>query len=315
MELTDFNKLSLPECCSSLVSDEEISRVFDIALREDGLEHGDITTMSIVPEGREVSADLVARAPGVLAGLSLLHRAADLSPLSGRLQIDPVRSDGDRVSAGDVLGSVCGAWREVLACERVLLNLLSRLCGVATRTDCFVQAVHAVASGVQVCDSRKTTPGLRHMEKYAVACGGGCLHRVGLDDAVMYKDNHLASIPEADLGSALVDAISMARADRPLRFVCVEVDRLDQLDVVLELDSGLVDIVLLDNMTPDQLRDAVARRDASQRSIALEASGGVTLETIADIAVTGVERIAVGSITHGVKWLDIGMDIHPDGAC
>jgi len=199
----------------------------------------------------------------------------------------------------------------VLTFERTLLNLVSRLCGIATRTATFVATA---GGGALVTDSRKTTPGLRRFEKYAVACGGGYLHRLGLDDAVMYKDNHLAAVPEADLAAALSDAIRRARADRPLRFTCVEVDRLDQLDVVLGLDAGLVDIVLLDNMDPDTLREAVSRRDAAGSRVVLEASGGVTLETIAAIAATGVERIAVGSITHGATWLDIGLDIPaPDG--
>jgi nicotinate-nucleotide pyrophosphorylase (carboxylating) len=309
MALTDFNSLSIEDCAGALVSDAELSRLMAAALAEDGIDAGDISTLTIVPDGRPVTAELVARESGILAGMALLERAVSLAPMDGRLQVEVLIEDGQAIDAGDVIGRLAGTWRDVLTCERTALNLLSRLCGVASRTARFVSAVHAVAPDVKVCDSRKTTPGLRFVEKYAVRCGGGHLHRIGLDDAVMYKDNHLASIPEDRLSSVLTDAILDARGQRALRFVCIEVDRLEQLDVVLALDDGLVDIVLLDNMDCDMLVESVARRDASGRRIALEASGGVTFETVADIARTGIDRIAVGSITHGVKWLDIGLDI------
>ena len=312
MTLTDFNSLSLEDCGAALVTDAELSRLMVVTLAEDGVEAGDISTLTIVPEGRSVTAELVVRESGVLSGMALLARAAALDPMNGRLHIDVLVKDGEAVDAGAVIGRVSGRWRDVLTCERTVLNLLSRLCGVATRTARFVGAVHAVSSEVKVCDSRKTTPGLRFVEKYAVRCGGGYLHRIGLDDAVMYKDNHLASIPPAQLPGVLTDAITAARRERALRFVCIEVDRLDQLDMVLGLDAGLVDIVLLDNMDCDTLVEAVARRDASGRGIALEASGGVTFDTVVDIARTRVDRIAIGSITHGVKWLDIGLDIKVD---
>ncbi len=311
MEPIDLNTLSLPDRGLALVPDGEVTRVLTSAIEEDGVLRGDITTLSIVPEGREVVAEFVSRDPGVLAGMDLLVRASTLAPLADRVRIEACCADGEGITAGQTIGRLHGTWREVLSFERTLLNLVSRLCGVATRTARFVEAA---GDGVLVCDSRKTTPGLRLMEKYAVACGGGHLHRLGLDDAVMYKDNHLASVPGSSLASALADAIGRARADRPLRFVCIEVDRLDQFDEVLGLAPGLVDIVLLDNMDPDTLRKAVARRDTAGSSIALEASGGVALETIGAIAGTGVERIAVGSITHGVTWLDIGLDIQPPGA-
>jgi len=306
MEPIDLNTLSLPDRGLALVSDGEVTRVLTSAIEEDGVLRGDITTLSIVPEGLEVVAEFVSRDPGVLAGMDLLVRASQLEPLAGRVRIEACCVDGERIAAGQTIGRLHGTWRDVLTFERTLLNLVSRLCGVATRTARFVEAA---GDGILVCDSRKTTTGLRLMEKYAVACGGGHLHRLGLDDAVMYKDNHLAAVPGSTLASALADAIGRARDDRPLRFVCVEVDRLDQLDEVLALEPGLVDIVLLDNMDADTLRKAVARRDTVGSSITLEASGGVTLETIAAIAGTGVERIAVGSITHGVTWLDIGLDI------
>ena len=311
MDTIDLNKLTLPDRGLALVPDAELTRVLTTAVEEDGVLRGDITTESIVPEGRNVVAEFVSRSPGMLAGMDLLVRASQLEPLMGRVRIEACAADGQPIATGQTVGRLHGSWRDVLAFERTLLNLVSRLCGVATRTATFVATS---GGGALVTDSRKTTPGLRRLEKYAVACGGGYLHRLGLDDAVMYKDNHLAAVPESELASALSDAIRHARADRPLRFTCVEVDRLDQLDVVLGLDAGLVDIVLLDNMDPDTLREAVSRRDGAGSRVALEASGGVTLETIAAIAATGVERIAVGSITHGATWLDIGLDIASEAA-
>ncbi|MAB82965.1 MAG: nicotinate-nucleotide diphosphorylase (carboxylating) [Phycisphaerae bacterium] len=309
METIDLNKLALPDRGLALVPDGELTRVLASAIEEDGVLRGDITTSSIVPEGREVVAEFVSRDSGVLAGMDLLVRASQLAPLAGRVRIEACLEDGRLITSGQVVGRIHGTWRDVLTFERTLLNLVSRLCGVATRTARFVAAA---GNGVLVTDSRKTTPGLRLMEKYAVACGGGYLHRIGLDDAVMYKDNHLAAVAPESLASTLSEAIRRARADRSLRFICVEVDRLQQLDVVLSLDMGLVDIVLLDNMDPSTLREAVRRRDACESRMLLEASGGVTLETVAAIAATGVERIAVGSITHGATWLDIGLDIQID---
>jgi nicotinate-nucleotide pyrophosphorylase (carboxylating) len=219
--------------------------------------------------------------------------------------------DGQPVHAGDVLGCLRGYWRDLLSLERVFLNLLSHLSGIATMTSRYVDAVRG--TGAQVCDSRKTTPGLRSLEKYAVACGGGCLHRIGLHDALMFKDNHLASVPPDAMADLLAAAIDVAREDRPLRFACVEVDDLDQFRSVLEIQENRVDIVLLDNMNPARLREAVSLRNASSSSILLEASGGITLDTIAAVAATGIDRISVGALTHGARWMDIGLDIHVDG--
>ena len=311
MDTIDLNKLDLSDRGLVLVPDAELTRLLELALEEDGVPRGDISSLSIVPDGRDVVADFVTRDAGVLGGMELLVRASQVPPLAGRVRGEACMADGQPISPGQTIGRLHGAWRDVLSLERTLLNFLSQLCGVATRTARFV----AIAGGgVLVTDSRKTTPGLRRFEKYAVACGGAYLHRLGLDDAVMYKDNHLAAVPPDELGVELAEAIRRARADRSLRFTCVEVDRLDQLDVVLGLDAGLVDLVLLDNMDVETLREAVSRRDAGGSRIQLEASGGVTLETIAAIATTGVERIAVGSMTHGATWLDIGLDISPEDA-
>ena len=201
--------------------------------------------------------------------MELLVRASQIPPLAGRVRVEACVADGQPISPGQTIGRLHGAWRDVLTLERTLLNVLSQLCGVATRTARFV----AIAGGgVLVTDSRKTTPGLRRFEKYAVACGGAYLHRIGLDDAVMYKDNHLAAVPPDVLGVELAEAIGVPGRSS-LRFTCVEVDRLDQLDVVLGLDAGLVDLVLLDNMDVRR-SEAVSRRDAGGSRIQLEPRAG-----------------------------------------
>ena len=206
---------------------------------------------------------------------------------------------------GDVVGTLSGSLRGILAVERVLLNLLTHLSGIATLTAAYVAQV--AGTSADIYDTRKTIPGLRDLAKYAVACGGGCNHRMGLHDAVLVKDNHIAHIAPAELPGALARMVVAARAAKPRpTFVEIEVDTLDQLRAVLPTGP---DIVLLDNMAPDQLRDAVALRNAAAPGVLLEASGGVTLETVGAIARTGVDRIAVGALTHSAPALDLGLDI------
>jgi nicotinate-nucleotide pyrophosphorylase (carboxylating) len=219
-------------------------------------------------------------------------------------------NDGDAVVSGTIAGELGGSARDMLVCERPLLNLLSRLAGIATLTQKYVEQI--VGTGARIYDTRKTTPGWRRLEKYAVRCGGGHNHRTGLFDAILIKDNHLALAAGQDLSPA--DAVRRARdflqqiaaqrsGERLL--VEIEIDRLDQLDDVL---VAAPDIVLLDNMSPATLREAVARRNALAPTIQLEASGGVTLATVREIALTGVERISVGALTHSATALDIGLD-------
>ena len=166
-----------------------------------------------------------------------------------------------------------------------------------------------VGPSAEICDTRKTTPGMRRLEKYAVRCGGGTMHRVGLYDAALYKDNHLAALPEDSWAARLGEAITSARRDHQLTFVEVEVDTLRQLEEVLTLPAGLVDIVLLDNMSSGSLQRAVELRNERRSELKLEASGGVTLESVRAIAESGVDRISVGAITHSAPWLDIGLDL------
>lgn len=263
------------------------------ALLEDLGRAGDLTTNAIVPEGQQTATVLAARQPGVVAGL-------DLAALAFRL-IDPAieivceRHDGATVAAGDVIASICGPARGILTAERVALNFLSRLSGIATATAGMVAAVHGYKAKI-VC-TRKTTPGLRALEKYAVRTGGGANHRFGLDDAVLIKDNHIA------IAGGIRPAVERARAGiGHLVRIELEVDTLTQLEEALELG---IDAVLLDNMTNEQLSSAVAMVAGR---IVTEASGRVNSATAPAIAATGVDLISVGWLTHSAPILDIGLD-------
>lgn len=274
---------------------------------EDGLNRGDVTTNSIVSPTDRVVASIVARDTLIVSGLEPLARGFSTPPLAGRVTLHADVAEGSLATPGTCIGRLEGGRRSVLAAERTILNLLGRLSGVAVMTGKFVKAVEQWPA--VVCDTRKTTPGLRLWEKYAVACGGGTLHRLGLHDAALYKDNHLVGIPESDLASRLDQAIREARVTPDLSFVEVEVDTLEQFDAVLSLEPGLVDIVLLDNMPGELMAEAVQRRDLSGSGILLEASGGLDLETAAAAAASGVDRIAVGAVTRHALIVDVGLDI------
>lgn len=284
------------------------SDLVERALAEDLGRAGDRTSDAVIPEAAVASGRIVARRAGRIAGLPVA--LAVFARLDSRLEVRLHAADGDAVAAGTLLAEVSGPARPLLAGERVCLNLLGRLSGIATATRAFVDAV--AGSRASIVDTRKTTPGLRGLEKYAVRCGGGWCHRLGLHDAVLIKDNHLAGLTAREVGERVREAAArvraMRQAGREVRFVEVEVDSLEQLEAVLCVGADLVDVVLLDNMPTATLREAVQRRDAAGAPIELEASGGVTLETIREIAKTGVERISTGSITHHAVWLDVGMD-------
>jgi nicotinate-nucleotide pyrophosphorylase (carboxylating) len=301
--MLDLNALPLPDLFAVLTADSSLRRVLDAAFAEDLGEAGDITSESIIAAGQRAKAVLATRREGVVAGLEVVKQIAEERGFDCGMLL----SDGDRVNAGAVLARLEGDLRTLLRTERVMLNILGRLCGIATLTRRYADAISGTKA--QICDTRKTTPGLRSLEKYAVRSGGGTLHRIGLFDAALYKDNHLAGIAANDLAAKLSDAIRSVRERHQVRFVQVEVDTLEQLEVLLNMDRGLVDMVLLDNMSNEQLRDAVTRRDAKAPHVLLECSGGVTLERVRSIAATGVDRISVGALTHGATWLDIGMDI------
>jgi len=272
-----------------------------LALAEDLGEAGDVTSLSTIPADRAGRATFAVRTPGVVCGLPVI--ALVLGQLHAAVAVTLHVADGTPCERGTRLATVEGPLRAILTAERTALNFLQRLSGVATLTRKYVDAVAGLP--VALLDTRKTTPGWRLLEKYAVRRGGGTNHRVGLYDGVLIKDNHLAGMP--DPRTAVTDAIAAARSHPASRHlpIEVEVDTLDQLDEALASRPA---IVLLDNMTNEQLRDAVARRNAVAPGVLLEASGGVNLATVRGIAETGVERISVGAITHSATALDIGLD-------
>ena len=275
-----------------------IEPVVRMALAEDLGRAGDMTAQACIPEGARMKAAFAARKPGVLAGIDAVRLT--VLALDPKATVDVRLSDGAAFEAGAVLAVVEADARAFLSAERTALNLLGRLSGVATLTRAYVEAV--AGTKTRIADTRKTTPGLRALEKHAVACGGGINHRFGLDDAILIKDNHVAVCGGAG------EAVRRARAFAPhLMKVEVEVDGLDQLDAVLALiDEGAApDVVMLDNFSLADLRTAVARVAGR---ITLEASGGVDLTTVRGIAETGVDVISVGALTHSAPVLDIGLD-------
>jgi nicotinate-nucleotide pyrophosphorylase (carboxylating) len=282
-----------------------------LAVREDLGEAGDWTTRSLVPEDAVGRAAVVARQAGAIAGLPAVEMT--LRAVEPRLSWSPACEDGRHVAAGERLGVIDGPARGLLSAERLVLNLLGRLSGIATLTRQYVAAV--AGTGARIYDTRKTTPGWRRLEKYAVRCGGGWNHRGGLFEAVLIKDNHLALGAQGRGAARYTPAEAVERARRCVQqcaadagrgmIVEVEVDTLEQLDAVLPVGP---DLVLLDNMPPEMLRAAVARRDACGRAIELEASGGVNMATVRRIAESGVERISVGALTHSAVSLDIALD-------
>lgn len=315
--MVDLNALPLPELYAELARTGLVTRLLELARDEDlgdarSPTRGDITSEAAVPPGERGEARVVCRREGVAAGLALVADALRL--LGPACRFDPHARDGDELAPGATMGVVAGPLQEILAAERTLLNLVGRLSGVATLTRRYVEAIAREAPGAaaRLFDTRKTTPGLRVLEKYAVRCGGGMCHRLALHDAVLIKDNHLAHVPGGELARRVAAAARAARAMRPagaLRFVEVEVDGLEQLARVLSVEPGLIDIVLLDNMPPERLREAVAMRDRAAARVELEASGGVTLETVGAIARTGVERISCGAITHSAPTVDVALDV------
>ena len=283
----------------------ELARDEDLGEGADADEVGDVTSAATIDPSATCRGRVVLREAGVVAGLAAVPTVLEV--FAPDVAIEMHMRDGDRGDAGTSLATLVGPTRQVLAAERTMLNLVGRSCGIATRAAAFVAAAGAEDTrGVGVYHTRKTTPGLRMLEIYAARCGGARLHRAGLYDAVLVKDNHVAGV--GDLAKRLGPALAGVRDRHELMFVEVEVDSLVQLRDVLSIPEGAIDIVLLDNMTTDQLREAVGVRDRTRPDVRLEASGGVTLDTSGAIAAAGVERISIGSITHGARALDVGLD-------
>jgi nicotinate-nucleotide pyrophosphorylase (carboxylating) len=275
-----------------------VDPVVRAALAEDLGRAGDITAAACVPAGVRMAARFAARKPGRIAGLDCARLA--IAALDPSATFDVKIADGEDAPAGGVLAVVEADARALLSAERVALNLLGRLSGVATLTAAHARAIEG--TGARITCTRKTTPGLRALEKYAVRCGGGINHRYGLDDAILIKDNHIAAC--GGIGPALQRAKAAAGH---LVKIEIEVDTLAQLDEALAFweSNGSPDVVLLDNFPLDDLRLAVIR---AKRKVLLEASGGVTLETVRAIAETGVDVISSGALTHSAPVLDIGLD-------
>lgn len=263
---------------------------------EEDLGHGrDITSECLIPLSEQATATLVAREEGILCGLMLALSAFSLTDIDFDMTVH--KQDGDALEPGDVIAEITGPARALLTAERVALNFLTHLSGIATLTNQYVEEIKG--TGAEICDTRKTIPGLRMFQKYAVSIGGGANHRFGLDDAILIKDNHIAIA--GGISQALDQAHMLAGHMVKIE---IEVDTLEQLQEVLE--NGKADVVMLDNMAPDMLKEGV---EMVNGTMAIEASGGVNMKTVRAIAETGVHYISVGALTHSAPSLDIGLDI------
>jgi nicotinate-nucleotide pyrophosphorylase (carboxylating) len=271
-----------------------------LALEEDLLPLGDLTA-SLLPASTVGEAAFVSRAGGVLAGTACAIETC--RQVDGELEVTFRLDDGDVVSPGEVIGTVRGRWASIVTAERTSLNFLCHLSGVATLTSRYVEAATVRNPGCRILDTRKTTPGLRALEKAAVRAGGGTNHRGSLSEGVLVKDNHLGK-------ASITDAVLRALELWPGRMIEVECDRIDQVAEAVEAGATLV---LCDNMTPAQLRECVdlvrAHPRGQARSVLVEASGGVTLETVGDLAAAGADFVSVGALTHSAAILDIGLDL------
>lgn len=282
----------------------KVKPLIDLAVAED-MGQGDVTSELLFPDDDRARAYLVSREEIVVCGMGLA--AEVLRRYDPRLTLKVHIQDGEIGHIGSRLGTVQGPLRPMLSAERVVLNFIQRLSGIATTTNKFVQAIRGTKA--RIYDTRKTLPGWRMLEKYAVRCGGGCNHRIGLYDGVLIKDNHLAELGR-HFQPRLHRIIEEARTKKNVQFIAVEVDHVDdQLNYVLEVPG--IDIVLLDNMGQWQLRHAVEMRDqmcGKGNKPLLEASGNINLYNVAAVARSGVDRIAVGALTHSAAIVDIGMD-------
>jgi nicotinate-nucleotide pyrophosphorylase (carboxylating) len=291
--------------------EDDLPQIVRLAVREDLDRFQDWTTVSLVDSAAKGRAAIVARQAGVIAGLRALSLVVD--EMHAAIDVDLKAADGNEVAAGATVAELRGNARDLLTCERPLLNIVGRLSGIATLAREYTRRIAGTAA--RIYDTRKTTPGWRRLEKYAVRCGGGHNHRTGLFDAILIKDNHLALFGNEAKGTP-ADAVRSARKFLQTMdavfipagvLLEVEVEQLEVLEDVLRAGP---DIVLLDNMPPDELRAAVEIRNRIAPGIELEASGGVSLETVRDIALCGVDRISAGGLTHAARWLDVALDWH-----
>jgi nicotinate-nucleotide pyrophosphorylase (carboxylating) len=290
---------------------EQLRDLILLAKRED-LGDDDVTSRLFVPEGKIGVGTLIQQEVGIACGLPIIQMVCQA--YDERLRVEQIPGFHMELIEGRMSESrrtpllrLRGPLRSLLAAERVILNFLQRMGGVATQTQRFVRRV--AGTGARIYDTRKTIPGFRLLDKYAVLCGGGQNHRMGLFDGLLVKDNHVAALPLKDMAAELSRVVRQSRAEAPDRFVELEVDTFEQFREALKVDG--VDVILLDNMDCPSMEAAVQLRDAAGRrgQVALEASGGVTLETVRSIANTGVERVAVGALTHSALALNIGLEV------
>ncbi|MCP4189752.1 MAG: carboxylating nicotinate-nucleotide diphosphorylase [Planctomycetaceae bacterium] len=295
----------------SAAIEDDCRHLIRLAVREDLDRTFDWTTVALVPEQSRGAAHMVSRQAGVVAGCQVV--SIIIEELNADLAWSPVVTDGDPLQPGSEIGLLSGCVRDLLVAERLVLNLVGHLSGIATLTSAYTAAI--AGTRAKIYDTRKTTPGYRRMEKFAVRCGGGKNHRRGLFEAVLIKDNHL-DFGLSDLGQPFTPAQAVVAAREFLKATLpktqaeemileIEVDNLEQLDQVL---PTVPDIVLLDNMRPSLLANAVSQRNLIAPQVQLEASGGVNLKTVRNIAESGVDRISVGALTHSAASLDIGLD-------
>ena len=282
----------------------QVRPLIQMAITED-LGQGDVTSELLFKENAAAKAGIISREEIVVCGMDIA--AEILKCYDERLKLKVRIDDGEPAHVASKLGAIEGPLRPMLSAERVMLNFLQRLSGIATTTSKYVRAVQGTKA--KICDTRKTMPGWRMLEKYAVRCGGGYNHRLGLYDGVLIKDNHLAQLGR-NFQTKLQKIIAEARKLKGVKFIAVEVDHVDdQLNYVLEIPG--IDIVLLDNMGQWQLKHAVEMRDrmcGKGRKPLLEASGNITLDNVSAIAQCGIDRIAIGAITHSAKAVDLGLD-------
>ena len=288
---------------------DEIKELIQLAKRED-LRDDDVTSRLLIPEGQIGVGTLLQKSVGIACGLPIVEQIC--RAYDERLRVELIPGFHMEIIEGRFsdakttpLLRIRGPMRSLLSAERVVLNFLQRMSGVATLTNRYAR--RAEGTKAKIYDTRKTIPGWRALDKYAVRRGGGLNHRTGLYDGLLVKDNHISDRPLQELGGFLSGIAAASRAEDPKRLIEVEVDNLDQLREVIKADG--IDVVLLDNMDCPRMQSAVEMRDRAGKKFEFEASGGVTLETVRSIALTGVERIAVGAITHSAPALDIGMDV------
>lgn len=290
---------------------DDCRQLIRLAVREDLDRQQDWTTVALVDAGAQGAADVVARTAGIAAGIEAAALVAE--EYDPRIEFTAETANGADIAAGQRLATLRGPARSLLACERPLLNMLGHLCGIATTTRRYVEAI--AGTSARIYDTRKTMPGWRRLEKLAVSAGGGMNHRVGLFDAVLIKDNHLAlaagggaSAPAArDAVLRVREFLASQPAGAPEAELIVEVE-VDSLAGLREVLAANPDLVLLDNMPPAMLREAVQLRGQMAPGVELEASGGISLQTVRMVAETGVERISSGALTHSAAWLDVGLD-------